>query len=379
MNSQTERTWAEINPAQIVRNMRAIRRSLPGGTRFLGVVKADAYGHGALTVARALEANGADYLAVACLEEALALRAGGLKLPILILGNTPPEDVPLLLENDITQTAADEAHAAAYSAAACAAGGTLRVRIKADTGMSRLGFLCDEAHLDASAAAIARVCALPGLAPEGIFTHLAVSDEPDDASVAYTKRQFARFTAVIDALAALGIRFALRHCAATGGTLFYPEFALDMVRPGLLLYGYGDAAGKLGLGPCMTLKSRISAVKVYPEGTRVSYGGTYTTERETRMGVIPVGYADGLHRTLSNKARFWTKDGFAPQRGRICMDMCMIDLTDLPGVGVGDEVELFGAHADLEALAAQAGTIPYELLCAVSPRVPRVVISEETE
>ena len=374
MNSQTERTWAEVCPEKLVSNMRAIRSSLPAGTKFLGVVKADAYGHGAVPIAKALEANGADYLAVACLDEALELRGAELRLPILILGNTPPEDVPLLLENDITQTAADADYAAAYSAAACALGGTLRIHIKADTGMSRLGFLCDEDHLDESTETIARVCALPGLYAEGIFTHFAVSDEPDSDSIAYTKRQFSRFSALIGALGEQRIRFALRHCAATGGTLCYPEFALDMVRPGLLLYGYGDPTGKLRLQPGMALKSRISAVKRYPAGTRISYGGTFTTERETRMGVIPVGYADGLHRMLSNKARFWTKDGFAPQRGRICMDMCMIDLTDLPGVGVGDEVEIFGQNAGLEALAAQAGTIPYELLCAVSPRVPRVYL-----
>ena len=240
--------------------------------------------------------------------------------------------------------------------------------------MSRLGFLCDEAHLEESVQAVARACALPGLEAEGIFMHFAVSDEPDPDSISYTKRQFSRFSAVIDALSARGVHFALRHCAATGGTLYYPEFALDMVRPGILLYGYGDAEKKLGLAPGMTLKSRISAVKHYPAGTKISYGGTYTTQRETRMGVIPVGYADGLHRTLSNKAAFWTKDGFAPQRGRICMDMCMIDLTELPGVGVGDEVEIFGEHSDLEALAALAGTISYELLCAVSPRVPRIYL-----
>ncbi len=372
MNSPTERTWAEVSPEKIVSNMRAIRASLPEGTRFLGVVKAEAYGHGAVPIARALEANGADYLAVACLREALELRGAGLRLPILILGNTPPEDVPLLLEHDVTQTVADGAYAAAYSAAAMAAGGTLRVHIKTDTGMSRLGFLCDEAHIPESVDAIAAACVLPGLTAEGIFMHFAVSDEPGAECEAYTRRQFARFTAVIDALRARGIRFRIRHCAATGGTLFYPEFALDMVRPGILLYGYGDPEHTLGLEPGMTLKSRISAVKQYPAGTKISYGGTYTTERETRMGVIPVGYADGLHRTLSNKAAFWTKEGFAPQRGRICMDMCMIDLTDLPGVGLGDEVEIFGPHSDLEELAARAGTISYELLCAVSPRVPRV-------
>lgn len=363
-----------MDPAQIAANMRAIRKTLPAGTKFLGVVKADAYGHGAAAIARALEENGADYLAVACLDEALALREAGLRLPILILGITPPENVPLLLAHGITQTVADGAYADACAAAAAAEGAALRIHIKADTGMSRLGFLCDEAHLARSAAEIARVCALPGLAPEGIFTHFSVSDEPGADAEAYTRRQFARFCAVINALEARGVRFALRHCAATGATLFYPEFALDMVRPGLLLYGYGDRSGTLGLRPGMTLKSRITAVKHYPAGTRVSYGGTYVTERETRMGVISIGYADGLHRTLSGRAQFWTRDGFAPQRGRICMDMCMIDLTDLPGVGCGDEVEIFGPHADLEALAALAGTIPYELLCAVSPRVPRVYL-----
>ena len=372
MNSPTERTWAEISPEKIVSNMRAIRASLPEGTKFLGVVKAEAYGHGAVPIAKALEANGADYLAVACVGEALELRAADLRLPILILGSTPPEDVPLLLEHDVTQTVADAEHAAAYSAAACAAGGTLRVHIKVDTGMSRLGFLCDEPHIPESVDAITAACALPGLEAEGIFMHFAVSDEPGEACRAYTQRQFARFTAVLDALRERGISFAIRHCAATGGTLYYPEFALDMVRPGILLYGYGDPEHALDLKPGMTLKSRVCAVKHYPAGTKISYGGTYTTERETRMGVIPVGYADGLHRTLSNKAAFWTKEGFAPQRGRICMDMCMIDLTDLPGVGVGDEVEIFGPHSDLEALAEKAGTISYELLCAVSPRVPRV-------
>lgn len=374
MNHPTERTWAEISLDNIVHNMKAIRANVAPGTKFLGVVKADSYGHGAVPVARALEENGADYLAVACLPEAVELREAGVRLPILILGNTPPEDVLELLAYDVTQTVADADYAAAYSAAACAAEKTLRVHIKADTGMSRLGFLCDEPHIPTAAEQIARACSLPGLDPEGIFMHFAVSDEPGSDAKAYTERQFARFSAVIDALAARGVSFAIRHCAATGGTLYYPDYALDMVRPGILLYGYGDPEGRLGLRPGMTLKSRISAVKRYPAGTRISYGGTFTCERETRMGVIPIGYADGLHRTLSNKAAFWTKDGFAPQRGRICMDMCMIDLTELPGVGVGDEVEIFGEHSDLEALAALAGTISYELLCAVSPRVPRIYL-----
>ena len=372
MNNEKKRTWAEIRLDHLEHNMKAILAHVPAGTKYLGVVKAFAYGHGAVPAAQRLEAAGADYLAVACIDEALELRRGGIAAPILILGVSPAGDVPALIENNITQAVVCEEIAREYSAAAEACGKTLRVHVKVDTGMSRLGFLCDEGGMDASATAIARVCALPGLEAEGIFTHLAVSDEPEEASVAYTKRQFARFTAVIESLQSAGVNFALRHCAATGGTLFFPEFALDMVRPGLLLYGYGDPENILGLKPCMALKSRITAVKTYPAGTKISYGGTYTTERETRMGVVPVGYADGLHRTLSNKAAFYTRCGFAPQRGRICMDMCMIDLTDLPEIGVGDEVEVFGEHSRLETLAELAGTIPYELLCAVGRRVPRI-------
>ena len=370
----TERTWAEIHPQNILHNMKMIRDSVPEGTKFLGVVKANAYGHGALTVAKALEENGADYLAVACIAEAVELREAGIRMPILILGVTPQADIPLLLRYDITQTVAGSRSAAAYSAAAVAAGGRLRVHIKTDTGMSRLGFLCDEEHIPESVEAIAAVCALPGLEPEGIFMHFAVSDEHGAEPEAVTRRHFARFRAVVSALRERGITFAIRHCSATGGTLYYPEYALDMVRPGILLYGYGDPEHKLRLLPGMVLKSRVCAAKRYPAGTKISYGGTFTTQRDTRVGVLPIGYADGLHRTLSNKASFWTKDGFAPQIGRICMDMCMIDLTDLPGVGVGDEVEIFGRHVDLEELAARAGTISYELLCAVSPRVPRVVV-----
>ena len=372
MNNEIKRTWAEISLDNLEHNMKAIRDHVPAGTKYLGVVKAFAYGHGAVPAAQRLEAAGADYLAVACADEALELRRGGITMPILILGVSLAEDVPDLIENSITQAVVCEEMARAYSDAAAACGGVLRVHVKVDTGMSRLGFLCNEEGLEASAAAIARVCALPGLEAEGIFTHLAVSDEPEAASVDYTKRQFARFTSVIETLRGQGVNFALRHCAATGGTLFFPEFALDMVRPGLLLYGYGDPDNILGLKPCMALKSRITAVKTYPAGTKISYGGTYTTERETRMGVVPVGYADGLHRTLSNKASFYTRCGFAPQRGRICMDMCMIDLTDLPEIGVGDVVEIFGDHSRLETLAELAGTIPYELLCAVGRRVPRI-------
>lgn len=171
-----------------------------------------------------------------------------------------------------------------------------------------------------------------------------------------------------------GVRFPLRHCANTGATAFYPEMHLDMVRPGLLLYGYGEFAQGLDLRPVMTLKTTISTTKTYEPGTSVSYGRLFTTQRRTRMGVVPYGYADGFFRCLSDRCSLMTAKGPAPQRGRICMDMSMIDLTDLPGVDVGDEVEIFGPHNPVEVMAAQAGTIPYELTCAVSKRVPRVYL-----
>ena len=171
-----------------------------------------------------------------------------------------------------------------------------------------------------------------------------------------------------------GVSFAIRHCANSGAVVRYPQMALDMVRPGLLLYGYGDESGRLHLKPCMRLVTTVSTIKHYEAGTSVSYGRRFVTARHTRMGVLAIGYADGLPRILSNKCSFAIAGGHAPQRGSICMDMCMLDLTELPQAAVGDEVEIFGEHNDIETLAREAGTISYELLCAVSKRVPRVYI-----
>lgn len=371
MEDLTKRTWAEIRLENIVHNMKAIRAALPEGTKFLGVVKADAYGHGAVPVSRALEENGADYLAVSCLDEALELRRAGIGLPILILGHTPSEYVPVLIAENLTQTVTNKAKALEYDAAAAACGGTLRIHIKLDTGMSRLGFLCAGEHFDGGVENVAAACRCPHLEPEGIYTHFAVSDEPGEAAESYTRAQFRLFSDVIDALGKKGIAFRIRHCANSGAVLNYPEMTLDMVRPGLLLYGYGDG-GKLGLKPCMSIFTRVSTIKIYERGTAVSYGGIFKTERKTRMGVIGIGYADGLFRCLSNRCSFYAGDGMAPQRGRICMDMCMIDLTDLPDVMVNSEVEIFGDRVSLDTLAEIAGTIPYELMCSISKRVPRV-------
>ena len=372
MNDLQKRSWAEIRLPNIRHNYEAIRASLPEGCRFLGVVKADAYGHGALPVAKLLQEAGADYLAVSCLDEALELRRGGIDMPILILGHTPYEYTGALIENHITQTISCLAKALEYAAEAERLGKALKIHIKLDTGMSRLGFLCSGAHFDEGVENVIRSCRLPGLVPEGIYTHFAVSDEPDEASRDYTLAQFALFMNFIAAVKERGgIRFPIRHCANSGAVVNYPQMALDMVRPGLLLYGYGDK-GRLGLRPCMRLVTTVSTIKFYEPGTSVSYGRRYVTDKRCRMGVLAIGYADGLPRIISNKCSFAAQGGFAPQRGSICMDMCMVDLSDLPQVDVGSEVELFGEKNDIYALSDAACTIPYELLCAVSKRVPRV-------
>ena len=377
MEQVLQRTWAEIDLDALAHNYHQLRRR--AGVRFLGVVKADAYGHGAIQIARKLEELGADYLAVSSLDEARELRHGNISAPVLILGHTPPSMVGELLRWNLTQTVSAEAKAAEYSAAALKAGGTLKVHMKVDTGMSRLGFLVRGAHFDGGVAAIARSCALPNLDAEGIYTHFSVSDETDADSAAYTQEQFALFCRVLDALAEGGRTFPLRHCANTGAVMQYPETALDMVRPGIALYGVGFGAEALGLRPVMSLKTVVSTIKIFDADTDISYGRLYRTTDKTRVGVLPIGYADGLFRGLSNRMRVMTDSGPAPILGRICMDMTIVDLTGLPDVKVGDEVEIFGAEQRVDSLAALLETIPYELTCAVSKRVPRVYLENWRE
>ena len=372
--TELKRTWAEIRLDDLEHNYRVLRSHLQSGTRFLGVVKADAYGHGALHVSRVLQELGADYLAVSSLDEARELRQGGVTVPILILGHTPKELTRELIETNITQTVTCEAKALEYEEEAAKCGGRLRVHIKLDTGMSRLGFLCEGRHFDGCVEAIVRSVALPHLDAEGVFTHFATADGDTPEDEAYTRRQFALFLRVIEAVEASGFRFAIRHCANSGAFYRYPETYLDMVRPGILTYGCGDFAAPLGLRPVMSEKTVIGTIKVYDEDTSISYGRLFTTTKKTRVGVLPIGYADGLLRRLSNGYKVLTPYGKAPILGRICMDMCMIDLSDLPQADVGDEVEIFGAENPVEDMARDADTIPYEITCAVSKRVPRVYL-----
>ncbi len=374
MKQTQTRTWTEIDLSNLEHNYRALRAMLPQGCRFLGVVKADAYGHGAVQVARRLETLGAEYLAVACLDEALELRQAGITTPILILGYTPTERAEALLDNAITQTVYDVEMARALSDAAAAAGKTLKIHVKADTGMSRLGWLCGGEDQSAAVEAIAQVCALPGLEAEGIYTHFANADGDED----YTMLQFTRFLDLLEALKERGITFAIRHCAASAAALKFPCTHLDMVRPGIALYGhYPDPSCEgldgPGLRPVMTLKTRVASVKAVPAGTPVSYGCTHVLDRETKLAALTIGYADGLPRLCSDKLEVLIGGQRAPVVGRICMDMCMADVTGLD-VAPGDEVEVFGEHLPIEDVAALAGTIQYELLCAVSPRVHRAYL-----
>lgn len=379
MESNLRRTWAEINLDNLRHNYRLLRGQIGSHCRFLGVVKADAYGHGAVQVARVLEALGAEYLAVSSLDEAMELRNHAISMPILLLGHTPADQVPQLIASKITQTVTCEAKAIEYSEQAVACGGNLKVHMKLDTGMSRLGFLCAGEHFSGGVDALERACRMPNLDVEGIFTHFSVSDEEDEENAAYTRSQFSLFLQVLEAAEARGLHFPICHCANSGAVASNPQMYLDMVRPGILLYGYGSQAKRLGMKPVMSLKTAVSTIKIYDANTDISYGRTFTTDGKTRMGVLPIGYADGFFRCLSNRCCVWTPDGAAPVRGRICMDMTMVDLTELPKVQVGDEIEIFGENNEIELLAEQAGTIPYELCCAVSKRVPRVFLENGVE
>lgn len=379
MDGAQTRTWREISLVNLEHNYRALRALLPAGCRFLGVVKANAYGNGAVRVAQKLEALGAEYLAVACVDEAAELRRAGVKTPILILGDTPGACAEDLLRLDLTQTVPDLETAQALSDAAQRAGKPLKIHIKADTGMSRLGFLCDEAHLEQSVEEIARACALPGLEHEGIFTHFSDSDGSEE----YTMLQFTRFLAVLERLSGRGLTFPIRHCANSAAVLNFPCTHLDMVRPGVALYGHYPAPGCEGLDgpglrPVMELKTRVSTVRALPAGTAVSYGRTCTLARDSLLAVVPVGYADGLPRECSNGLEMLLHGMRAPIVGRVCMDMCMLDVTGLPGVRAGDVATVYGFDGGdcirVEDAAARAGTIQYELLCAVSERVPRVYL-----
>jgi alanine racemase len=371
-----KRTWAEIDLDALAFNYEKLRGQMGSKAKYLGVVKADAYGHGAVWVAKKLEKLGADYLGVSNLEEAQELRRHGIALPILLLGYTPSDMTEVLIDNNVTQDVPSLAMARAYSQEAESCGKTLKVHLKLDTGMGRLGFQCDEVHFDKSLEEILEVLKLPHLEFEGVFMHFCVSDEPEkESSVDFTKLQYERFTRMVrEVEAKSGHTFTIHHCCNSGAVIHYPEYAWDMCRPGVVLFGTEPMARTFGLKPVMTLKTSVGPIKGYALDTSVSYGRTYFTPGNKRIAVLPIGYADGFQRCLSNKWEMLVGGGWAKICGRVCMDMCMVDVTDLPGVQTGDEVEVFGPNNPIEKMAETAGTITYELTCDVAKRVPRIYL-----
>ena len=369
------RAWVDIDLDALAHNYHAIRdwTRRDGGdpVKLLGMVKANAYGHGAVAVGRKLQGLGAEMLAVACLAEAVELRQAGVTIPILCLGQTPVELADDLLEYDVTQTVGDLELGRALSAAAQAAGKELSIHIKLDTGMGRLGFMWREGSQATTVEEIKALCALPGLRAEGLYTHFATADEDVD----YTELQGRRFQEARTTLEQAGIHLKNYHCASSAAVLNYPWTHMNMVRPGIALYGhYPDPAseirGEPRLMPVMTLKARVTSVRTMPVGAKLGYGCTATLTRESRIAVLSIGYADGLPRSLSNKLHVKLHGTPCPILGRICMDMCMADVTALPQVKAGDTAVVY--DRDLNRVAELAGTITDELVCRVSGRVPRV-------
>ena len=376
-----KRTWAEISLDNLEHNYRALRAHIPQGCKFLGVIKADAYGHGAVPVSGTLSELGCEYLAVSNLEEAVQLRRGGIRTPILILGYTPPEYADTMVFMDLTQEIHSIDYARALEERLRGTNYILNVHIKLDTGMGRIGFLAYGDHSELPQ--LATFSQLTHLRVEGAFTHFSAADSSREDDERYTELQYARFTSALAELDSYGIRPTLRHCANSAVTILHPEFSLDMVRGGIALYGCApdvDCEGLLDLRPVMTLRTTIAQIRDVAAGTPISYGRTFTAPRDLRMAVLPIGYADGLSRGLSGKVSFRLCGQDVPVIGRICMDMCMVDITSVPDAKVGDELTLFGydedgARVPVERLAEASGTISYEILCTLSKRIARLYYS----
>jgi alanine racemase len=369
-----ERVYAQIDLDAVRYNMESMHQNISPSARMAAVVKADAYGHGALRVAEAIE--DLPYLwgyAVATADEALALLESGRKKPVLILGISFPEQYEAIVDADIRPTVCGYETAKALSDLAVRKGKTCHIHIKIDTGMSRIGFQVDEE----SAKEIAAIAALPNLQIEGIFTHFAQADETDKTPA---MEQLALFRRMIRMTEAHGIQIPIHHCSNSAGIVEIPEANMDMVRAGITLYGLWPseevARDIISLKPVMSLKSHISFVKELPEGRRISYGGTYVTPSARRIATIPVGYADGYARGLSNKGYVLIRGHKAPICGRVCMDQFMVDVTEIPGACSGDEVTLLGEDGELritmEELGALSGRFNYEFACLITPRVPRI-------
>jgi alanine racemase len=364
-------TRAEVDLGALRHNLSRVGHFAPGAG-VLAVVKANAYGHGAVAVARALEAAGVAWLGVALVEEGLELRAAGVEAPILVLGGAYAGAWDQLLSHRLTPVLFRAEHFTAYAAAAAAVGQRAPFHLEIDTGVGRTGILPREL-----AGTLAQLRALPGLELEGVLSHFASSDAQDREG---TRAQAVAFRTLLAQVEAAGFAPRFRHVSNTAAVLDLQALqevaGLNLVRPGLMLYGLAPGHFHAAdLRPVLTWKTGIVHIKDVPAGTPISYGGTFVTPRPSRIATLPVGYADGYERAWGNRAHVLVRGARVPVVGRVCMDLCMVDVTDVPGVELGDEVVLLGRQAEgrvaVEELAGLSATIPYEVLCGISARVPR--------
>ena len=375
--------WAEIDLEAIAHNISEIRNAVGFGPQIMAVVKANAYGHGAVEVAQASLRAGASWLGVARVAEGIELREAGIAAPILVLGTSPPECASELLAWDLRQTVSGLDDARALARHARNQDKTLQVHLKVDTGMGRLGLLAGPelgGDFDAAGEEVAAIQQLSGIALEGIFTHFACADSRDKSSAS---RQWQRFTDFLETLDTRSLpRIPVRHAANSASIIDLPRTHLDLVRAGIMLYGLYPSAevdhAGVRLKPAMTVKARISQVKDVPAGFCVSYGSTYTTPAPTRIATVPVGYADGYTRLLSSQAHMVVHGQRVPVVGRVCMDQTLLDVGGLPEVAAGDEVVLLGSQGEAcvsaDELAELTGTINYEIVSTLMARVPRIFL-----
>ena len=369
-------TWTEINLDAIEHNLREFRRILPDHVKIMAVMKADAYGHGAVEIAPAVVRGGAHSFAVAFLEEAVELRLSGVDKPILLIGPTPPGQISEIIRHNLTQTVFSIESATAISEEAVSQNTCVPIHVKVDTGMGRVGINPLEA-----VSFIRRVSALPGIKVEGILTHLASADSSD---LSYTRYQIKLFEEALEACKKDGIEIPVIHAANSAGTISCPHSHYSIIRLGISLYGHYPSeelkTEKIKLIPALSFKSKIVFLKKVPPQTFLSYGSTYVTEKTSLIATIPVGYADGFNRLLSNRGSVLVRSCRAPIVGRVCMDYTMIDVTHIKNVSVGDEVVLYGSQGDstitVDEVAELLGTISYELLCNVDKRVSRFYLRD---
>lgn len=357
-------TWAEVNLQAIRDNMKTTREIAGKNASVMAVVKADAYGHGAVEVSKTLSSTGVEMFGVATLEEALELRENGINEPVILLGGIQPDETDCVLENDFIPSVYLRSTIQDMQRVASRFKKEFRYHLKIDTGMSRLGFMKEDID-----DIISLISGYDNLKLDGIFTHFSSADDQD---ITYTQQQISEFRDIVRKFNDAGYYPKYIHMANSAAIQRFPESISNLVRPGIMIYGASSFKGN-GLKNVMSVKSRIIQTKVIKKGTPVSYGCGYRTGRKTNIAILPVGYADGYLRSLSNKAYVSLKNDIAPVIGAVCMDFTIIDITDIPNVGVGDEVVLFGdGKVSIEDVARWGNTIPYEIMTIVGKRVRKV-------